>query len=179
MVCGEEVAGELVEPGCDASPVFAAAEVVLDPVSAAVDASGTPRFTHGIVSAGDDGQRAVVADVPSDTVAVVGFVGGHRQCWLWSVKQRLNHLAVMHLATGEDEVQRPAFAVNAGMDLGAPTAAADADVLCLLPPFAPLAARCALTIVLSIKCRLSRDLAAKRSNIRLKMPRRDQRLNRL
>src|SRR5262245_47522247 len=51
--------------------------------------------------------------------------------------------------------------------------------LILLPPFAPLAARCAFTIVLSIKYKLSRDFAASASKIHFQTPRRDQRLNRL
>jgi hypothetical protein len=44
---------------------------------------------------------------------------------------------------------------------------------------APPAARCALTIVEAIKCRLSRDLAAKTSKMRPQMPRLDHRLKRL
>jgi hypothetical protein len=41
----------------------------------------------------------------------------------------------------------------------------DADRLMALPPSAPAAARWALTMVLSIICRLSRDLAARTANI--------------
>src|SRR5215213_11805943 len=44
---------------------------------------------------------------------------------------------------------------------------------------APLAARWAFTIVLSIRYRLSRELDASVSKIRFQMPRRDQRLKRL
>jgi hypothetical protein len=84
----------------------------------------------------------------------------------------------MHLASGEDEVQRAALAVNAGMELGRPPAETDADMLRLLPSFARLVARCALTIVLSIMGKLSRDCVARRSNIRLTIPRRAQRLDR-
>ena len=46
------------------------------------------------------------------------------------------------------------------MDFCGSAATADADRLIFLPPFAPLAARWAFTIVLSIRYRLSRDLYA-------------------
>jgi hypothetical protein len=65
------------------------------------------------------------------------------------------------------------------VDFRGATAAADADRLILLPPFAPLAARWAFTILLSIRYRLSRDFDARVSKIRFQMPRRDQRLKRL
>src|SRR5262245_39647990 len=65
------------------------------------------------------------------------------------------------------------------MDFRGPPTTADANRLIFLPPFAPLAARCAFTIVLSIKYKLSRDCAASASKIRFQTPRRDQRLNRL
>jgi hypothetical protein len=83
------------------------------------------------------------------------------------------------LSASHREVQRTAFAVDDSVDFRRATAAADADRLLLLPPFAPLAARRAFTIVLSIRYRLSRDFDARVSKIRFQMPRRDQRLKRL
>jgi len=77
------------------------------------------------------------------------------------------------------KVQRTALAVDDGVDFRGATTATDADRLLLLPPFAPLAARWAFTIVLSIRYRLSRDFDASASKIRFQMPRRDQRLKRL
>jgi hypothetical protein len=85
----------------------------------------------------------------------------------------------MDLSASYREAQRPTFAVDDGVDFRGSTASADADRLIFLPPFAPLAARCAFTTVLSIRYRLSRDLDASRSKTRFPMPRRDQRLNRL
>jgi hypothetical protein len=83
------------------------------------------------------------------------------------------------LSARHREVQRAALAVDDGVDFGRTTATADADRLIFLPPLAPLAARCAFTIVLSIRYRLSRDFAASVSKILFQMPRRDQRLKRL
>ena len=84
----------------------------------------------------------------------------------------------MLLPAGHNEVERPAVTVDERMNLGRAPAAADADRLTALPPFAPAAARCALMMVLSIICRLSRSLAASAANIRPQMPRTDQRLKR-
>jgi len=83
------------------------------------------------------------------------------------------------LSTGEGEVQRTAFAIDSGMDFRRPAAAADADRLIFLPPFPPLAQRCALMIVLSMKYKPSRDLAATWSKMCFQMPRQAHRLNRL
>ena len=66
----------------------------------------------------------------------------------------------MDLSARHSEVQRAAFAVDRGMDFRGTAAATDADGLIFLPPFAPLAARWAFTIVLSIRYRLSRDFDA-------------------
>ena len=52
---------------------------------------------------------------------------------------------------------RPLLSRTMAWILRRATAAADADRLLLLPPFAPLAARWAFMIVLSIRYRLSRD----------------------
>jgi hypothetical protein len=88
-------------------------------------------------------------------------------------------LVVVDLSTSDGEVQWPALAIDDRMDFRGPPTTADANRLIFLPPFAPLAARCAFTIVLSIKYKLSRDFAASASKIRFQTPRRDQRLNRL
>jgi hypothetical protein len=68
-------------------------------------------------------------------------------------------LAVVDVPTGHDEVERTAFAIDKRVDFGPAAAATDTDGLIFLAPFAPLAARGAWMIVLSIKCRLSRDFA--------------------
>jgi hypothetical protein len=85
----------------------------------------------------------------------------------------------MDLPTSDAEVQGSTLAIDDRMDFRGPPTTADANRLIFLPPFAPLAARCAFTIVLSIKYKLLRDFAAKASKIRFQTPRRDQRLNRL
>jgi len=95
------------------------------------------------------------------------------------VEHFANDLTVVDLAARQREVQWAAFAVNDSVDFRRATTPADADRLILLPPFAPLAARWAFTIVLSIRYKPSRDFDANVSKIRFQMPRRDQRLKRL
>jgi len=123
--------------------------------------------------------NAFIFDLLTYFFAVVGLVGGNGQWRPWRFQHVANDLAVVDLAAGHREVQRAAFAIDDGVDFRGPPAAADADRLILLPPFAPLAARWAFTIVLSIRYRLSRDFDASVWKIRFQMPRRDQRLNRL
>ena len=94
----------------------------------------------------------------------------------WRFQHIFDDLAVVDVPTRHDEVERTAFAVDKHVDFGRAAAATDTDGLIFLPPFAPLAARWALMIVLSIKCRLSRDFAAMISKICFQMPRRDHRV---
>ena len=144
-----------------------------------VNPLGAVGLFDGVATARNDRQRPFVSDLLANLLAVVSLVGGDG---IWSARRVQNlfdDLAVVNVAAGEDEVQRTALAVDDRVDFCAPAAAADADRLILLPPFAPLAARWAFTMVLSIKYRLSRDCDASLSKIFFQMPRRDQRLKRL
>jgi hypothetical protein len=120
-------------------------------VSAAVDALWAIGLFGRVAAAGDDGQGAFVGDLPPHLGAVVGLVGGDGQGRPGSVQDLLDDLTVMDVPAREREVQWPPFAVDDRVDFRRPAATADADRLILLPPFAPLAARWAFTIVLSIR----------------------------
>ena len=176
---GEEVSGEFVVARGDAALVFDAAEVVFDFVPPSIEALGTIGLLGGVAATGDDGQSAFILDLLTHLLAVVGLVGGNGQWRSGSIEHVANGLTVVDLPARHRKVQRAALAVDDGMDFRGATAAADADRLVLLPPFAPLAARWAFTIVLSIKYRLSCDFDARASKIRFHTPRRDQRLKRL
>jgi hypothetical protein len=126
-----------------------------------------------------DRQGAFILDLLAHLFAVVGFVGRNGERRFGSVEHIANDLAVVDLTARNSKVQRATLAINDGVDFRGATAAADADRLIFLPPLAPLAARWAFTIVLSIRYRLSRDFAAGVSKIRFQIPRRDQRLKRL
>jgi hypothetical protein len=56
------------------------------------------------------------------------------------------------------------------MDFRRSPASADADRLIFLPPFPPLAQRCAFTTVLSMKYKPTRDLTATWSKICFQIP---------
>ena len=171
--CGcKEVSGEFVVAGGYAPPILDAAEVVFDFVAPSVKAFGTIGFLGGIAAAWNDRQGAFILDLLTHFLAVVSLVGGDGEWRSGRVEHIINDLAVMNLPAGHDEVQRTALAVDNRMDFRGATAAADTDRLILLPPFAPLAARWAFTIVLSIRYRLSRDFDASVSKIHFQMPNR-------
>jgi hypothetical protein len=129
-------------------------------VASSIKALGAIGFPGGVAAAGNDRKSALILDLLAHFLAVVGLVSGDRERWPGRVEDSANDLAVVDLPGGHREVQRPALAVDDGVDFRRATAAADADGLLLLPPFAPLAARWAFTIVLSIRYRLSRDFDA-------------------
>ncbi len=120
-----------------------------------------------------------VLDLPAHVLAVLSLVGGDGQRRLGRVQHLADDLPIVDLSARQREVQRATLAVDTGVDFRGAAATADADRLIFLPPFAPLAARWAFTIVLSIRCKLSRDFAASWSKIRFQIPRRGQRLKRL
>jgi hypothetical protein len=116
-----------------------------------IDALGAISFSGGVATAGDDGQCAIVLDLVTDFLAVVGLVGGNGERRFGRIEHFVDDLTVMDLSARDDEVQRTAFAIDDRVDFRAPAAAADPDRLIFLPPFPPLAARWAFTIVLSIR----------------------------
>jgi transposase len=103
-------------------------------VPLSVYAFGAVGLLGCVIAARNDRQRSIIADVLPHLLAVVSLVGSDRQRRPRCIEQFLRCLAVMHLAAGYDEVQRPAFAVDTGMDFRAAPAAADANPLPLLPP---------------------------------------------
>ena len=60
-------------------------------------------------------------------------------------------MAIGDLAAGQQEAERPAFAVGEGVELAVAAAPADPDRLDERPPFPPPAERCAFMCVLSIR----------------------------
>ena len=125
-----------------------------------VKALGTIGFLGSVAAIGNDGQSAFVFDLLTYFCAVIGLVGCDGQGRAGRVENLFDDLAVMDLPACYSEVQRPTLAVDNGMDFRGSTTPAEANRLIFLPPFAPLAARWAFTIVLSMRCKLSRDFDA-------------------
>src|SRR3954451_16645542 len=83
-------------------------------------------------------------------IGVVAFVADQPGAGRRTLQQRRCDRDIGNVAAGQLERERPARFVDQNMDLGGASAARAADGLVPLPPFAPLAARCARTAVLSI-----------------------------
>ena len=144
------IASELVVAGGDTPPIFNAAEVS-DFVSPPVEALAAIGFPNGGTAVRDDRQSAFVLDLLPHFFAVVGLVCRDGQRRSGCIQYLLDDLAVMDMSARQSEVQWPAFAVDNRVDLCGSAAPTDTDRLIFLPPFAPLAARWAFTIVLSIR----------------------------
>jgi len=127
---------------------------------APVKALGTIGFLEGGAAVRDDRQSAFILDLLAHFFAVVSLVCGDGQRRPGRVQYLFDDLAVVDLSAGYRKAEWPTFAVDNRVDFCGSAAAADADRLIFLPPFAPLAARWAFTTVLSIRYRLSRDFDA-------------------
>ena len=109
---------------------------------------GKAALAMGLV--GNDGNGASAVQKAAEVVGIVAFVAnqpsrrrGHRQ-------QRHRDGDIGDIAAGQQKGTRAACRVDERVDFRGAPAARAADRLGLLPPFAPLAERCALTAVLSI-----------------------------
>jgi len=145
----------------------------------AVDTLGAPRFANGVAAAGDDWHRAIILDLLPHCLAVIGFVCGNRKRCRRAIQNVSNRLCIVNLSASQDEADGPFAVINERMNFGGATAARTTDRLPRFPPFAPLAARWAFTMVLSIMRNRRRDRVASFSNIFCHTPLLAQRLKRL
>ena len=150
MDVAEEVGGELVIAGGEASAVLEAAEHALDGIAAFVEGLAEAAFPAAVGFGRDVGDRALLFDEVADAVAVIGAVGVDDAARRQVRQQPYARLAVGRLSGRQQEGERSPLAVGDGMDLGVASASADADRLGARPPFPPAAERCAFTCVLSI-----------------------------
>jgi hypothetical protein len=79
VVCGEEVAGELVIFGGDASPVLDAAEEVFDLVPAAIDGLRAIGLLGCVAAAGNGWDGAIIGDLLARSGAAIGLVSDDEQ----------------------------------------------------------------------------------------------------
>ena len=141
--CGEvDEAGEVNRPAivarCEAAEVFEAIEAALDAVATFVgrcivrdeDLPGSVGRDHRC--------RAEAGDLPSEGVAVIGFVGEHGTAG-HAIDQSGSGDDIAHLAGRDDETQRTSQRVGKHVDLGGQSASGTPQRLILAPPF-PLAA---------------------------------------
>src|SRR5271157_1665431 len=83
-------------------------------------------------------------------VGIVALVADQPGAGRYLAQQRCRNGDVGDVAAAQAEGERSPGGIDQGMDFGGASAARTADGLAAFPPFAPLAARCARTAVLSI-----------------------------
>src|SRR5260370_27236787 len=99
---------------------------------------------------GDHGDGGAAVEQGAQMIGVIAFVADQPGAGRHPFQQRRSDCDIGDVAAGQAERERPARLVDQDMDFSGASAARAADGLVALPPFAPLAARCARTAVLSI-----------------------------
>ena len=135
---------------------------------------------HPVGFVWNDGLSTTIKDFGAKAVAVISFVANEgRHGWREFQKgRRCGNICV--LAWSEMKCTRSAIGVAQRMDFRGPATARVADRLFMLPPFPPLAERCALIEVESMdKVTPSLPQRASASKIACQCPRLAQRLKRL
>jgi hypothetical protein len=98
----------------------------------------------------DDRNRAAVEKKATQTIAVVGCVGGRAPAWRNAADQHGRNTNVAEMARRHFNGDRASARVDDGVDFRGAPAARAANRLRLRPPFPPAAERWALAVVLSM-----------------------------
>lgn len=141
----EEVGGELVVAGGDAAEVLKPAEGVLDEVTSPVALLVIADGAFAVPPAWNDGNGTRLPQRASQMIGIITFVGAQIAHASGAFEKRGRGLDVADVAGGERQCVRAADDVSERVDLRGPAAARTTDRLRRAPPFAPNAARCALT----------------------------------
>lgn len=176
----EEISGELIVTRGYTPEILESAEAALDDVAALVGASIEAMQRHAVRFVGNDGSGAALDDERAEGVAVVAFIGeqyAHR----WRKRQDVGGGGdVGVLAWRQMNHVGPTESIAQRMNFRGASAARAPDRLRALPPFPPLAERCALIEVESSESVTeSLPLLAKAVKIASHRPRLAQRLKRL
>jgi hypothetical protein len=172
---GGEVSRELVVAGVDAPPVLQPPDGAFDDVPLAVVAlvKGMPSLPGGIVR--DDRLGATLLQEGPQGIAVIGRVGQAESRRGQRAQQRLSRTGVPRLTGRQQECEDATRGIGDQMDLRAAPAARTPYGLEIRPPFPPAAERCALAVVLSIKCSPPGVTSTRAASICCQMFRPDQR----
>ena len=175
-----EVSGKFVIASCDAPEILEPAKTAFDNIAPFVGAFAEAVDGHPVRFVWNDRLGAAIGDFGAKAVAIVGFVGnegrhGRRE---FQKGGRCGNVGV--LSGSEIKCARSAIRVTQRVDFRGPPTARAADRLFMLPPFPPLAERCALIEVESMdKVTPSLPQRASVSKIACQCPRLAQRLKRL
>src|SRR5665647_1766916 len=184
--CGGEADGSHevfdvpIEAGCDASPIFEAAEHALDDVALLVDRAVIFVLDLAVLAGRNDGLGATLGQPFPQCLAIVPLVSDEfRRGWHRSDAE-LRDLAIVHVSGRQEQDAGAALLVADGMELRVSSAFRAADTMSQGPPFPPPAQRWTLIQLLSINSRPGTSAApANALNMPSQMPRSDQRTNRL
>lgn len=176
----QEVSGEFVVASGDTPEVLEPAKTALDDVAPLIGAFAEAVESNPVGFVWNDGLGTAIDDFGAKAVAIVAFVaneGRHGWCEFQKGRRGGN---ICVLAWSEVKCARPAIRVAQRVDFRGPPTARVADRLFMLPPFPPLAERCALIEVESMdKVTLFLPQRASASKIACQCPRLAQRLKRL
>ena len=151
MEHSEEAVGEFVVAGGEGAVGFEMADAAFDPAAQAVESAVPADGARAVGARRDDGADVAAFQVGADGVAVVGLVAKQRAGFaLRQVDQRVVGLAVVRLAAGEVEGERPAAGITDQVNLTGEPAPRAAKALSLSPPFAPAACGWPRTVVESM-----------------------------
>lgn len=119
-----ETGSELVIAGGDATELFELVEEAFDVVALAVKCLGPAEALLAADHVGNVGDGAAIFDVGSQTIGVVGLVGDDDGAAAEIGQERFGAGQIMRLSRANQELERPALAIDPRVDFRGETAAA-------------------------------------------------------
>ena len=167
----QEGSGKFVAASCDTPEILEPAETALDNVAPFVGAFAEAVEGHPVGFVWDDKLRAAIGDFGAKTVAILAFVPNEGRDGRRQFQKGRPCANICVLSRSEMKCARFAIRLAQRADFRGPPAARAADRLFMLPPFPPLAERCALIEVESMdksrrSCRSGRALQRSPANVR-------------
>ena len=147
---GGEIGCELVVAGCDAPPIFEAAEHAFDEIALTIGdlIEGMMFFPSWVVR--DDWNSPALSQEAPQPIAVVSCVRGQAPARRNSADQGCRNPNIAEMAGRHFDGDGASVRVDDGMDFRRAATARATNRLRLGPPFPPAAERCALAVVLSM-----------------------------
>lgn len=141
MNSGQEISGELVVSGGDATEVLEPTKAALDDVSAFIGSLVEGMDYDAVRFVGDDRLGAATYDFAAKVVAVIPFVAEERAHGRRERQNIWRRRDIGILAWCQMQDDRPAERIAQRMDFCRAAASRAADCLIVLPPFPPEAHR--------------------------------------
>ncbi len=113
-----EACAELVVAGCDAAELLEFVEEALNEVALTIECLFPAEALPAPAHVGDVGNGTAGLDVGSEAVGIIGLVGDDYRASLKVGQERFGRRQIVGLARCDQDLDRPALAVDAGVDLG-------------------------------------------------------------